>query len=114
MRSNIIYIKQSNNKETRERIKEYKKNSHELMLRITEISHTIAEKYDLSPTIMLICEISVYEHDDVVHCTHSCVFKKTEKFSYGFIEMFFSLQNFEKSNTCIVKIFEKTQEYKEF
>lgn len=114
MRSNIIYIKQSNNKETRERIKEYKKNSHELMLRITEISHTIAEKYDLSPATMLLCEISVYESTDVVHCIHSCVFKKTEKFSYGFIEMFFSLQNFEKSNTCIVKIFEKTQEYKEF
>ena len=112
MRSNIIYIKQSNNKETRERIKEYKKNSHELVLRITEISHTIAEKYDLSSGSMLLCEISVYEHDDVVHCMYSCAFNKTEKFSYGFIEMFFSLQNFEKSNTCIVKIFEKTQEYR--
>lgn len=114
MRSNIIYIKQSNNKEARERIKEYKRNSQETMLRITEISNTIAEKYDLSPTTMLICEISVYEHDDVVHCIYSCVFKKTEKFSYGFIEMFFSLQNFKKNGTCIVKIFEKTQEYKEF
>ena len=110
MRSNIIYIKQSNNKETRERIKEYKKNSHELMLRITEISHTITEKYDLSPATMLLCEISVYENDDVVHCTHSCVFKKTENFSYGFIEMFFSFHNFEKNN--IVKIFEKTQEHR--
>lgn len=76
MRSNIIYIKQSNNKAARERIKEYKKNSYETMLRITEISHTIAEKYDLSPTTLLICEISVYEHDDVVHCIYNCVFKK--------------------------------------
>ena len=109
MRSNIIYIKQSNNKAARERIKEYKKNSYEIMLRITEMSDTIAEKYDLSPTTMLICEISVYEHDDVVHCIYSCVFKKTEKFSYGFIEMFFSFHN-EKNN--IVKIFEKTQEYR--
>lgn len=109
MRSNIIYIKQSNTKEARERIKEYKRNSQEIMLRITEMSDTIAEKYDLSPTIMLICEISVYEHDDVVHCIHSCVFKKTENFSYGFIEMFFSFHN-EKNN--IVKIFEKTQEHR--
>lgn len=112
MKSNIIYNKASNSKAVREKIKEYKRNSYETMLRITEISHTIAEKYDLSPATMLLCEISVYENDDVVHCIHTCIFEKTEKFSYGFIEMFFSLQNFEKSNTCIVKIFEKTQEYR--
>lgn len=112
MRSNIIYIKQSNNKAARERIKEYKRNSYETMLRITEISHTIAEKYDVSPATMLLCEISVYENDDVVHCMYNCVFKKTEKFSYGFIEMFFSLRDFEKRNDAIVKIFEKTQEHR--
>lgn len=110
MKNSIIYIKQSNNKEARERIKEYKRNSYETMLRITEISHTIAEKCDLSPATMLLCEISVYKNDDVVHCIHTCVFKKTEKFSYGFIEMFFGFHNFEKNN--IVKIFEKTQEHR--
>lgn len=112
MRSNIIYIKQSNNKAARERIKEYKRNSYETMLRITEISHTIAEKYDVSPAIMLLCEISVYENYDVVHCIHTCVFEKTEKFSYGFIEMFFSLRDFEKRSDAIVEIFTKTQEHR--
>ena len=112
MKNSIIYIKQSNNKAARERIKEYKRNSYETMLRITEISHTIAEKYDLSPATMLLCEISVYEYYDVVHCIYNCVFKKTEKFSYGFIEMFFSLCDFEKHSDAIVEIFEKTQKHR--
>lgn len=112
MKNSIIYIKQSNNKAARERIKEYKRNSYETMLRITGISHAIAEKYDVSPAIMLLCEISVYENYDVVHCTYSCAFKKTEKFSYGFIEMFFSLCDFEKHNDAIVEIFKKTQEHR--
>lgn len=112
MKNSIIYNKASNSRAVREKIKEYKRNSYETMLRITEISHTIAEKYDLSPATMLLCEISVYEHDDVVHCMYSCAFNKTEKFSYGFIEMFFSLRDFEKRNDAIVKIFEKTQEHR--
>ena len=111
MKSDIVYIKMSNSRATTERIKEHKRNSYETMLMITEISHNIAEKYDLSVAIMLNCEISAYDIEDVVHCIYSCVFNKTEKFSYGFVEMFFSLQNFEKGNT-IVKIFEKTQEYR--
>lgn len=113
MKSSFTYYKcLVDGKIAKEKIKEYKKNSNETMLKISEYCNDIATKYDFSLSTILKCEISIYEYSDVVHCICMCISRKSEKFSYGFIEMFFSLQNFKKNGTCIVKIFEKTQEHR--
>lgn len=103
----------SNKPAVNKKIKEYRKNFYETMLKITEKCSSIAEKYNVSPVMMLVCEINVYaDNEDVVHCTHICTFNDAENFTYGFIDMIFDLQDFEESQDAIVKIFEKTQEYR--
>lgn len=102
----------SNKKEARLKIKDYKDNKFYTLNKISAICHTIADSKAVSLAILLNCEVTVYDTDTVVYCLFSCIFKNTKEFASGFIEMYFSLEHFENNKDAIVKIFEKTQEYK--
>lgn len=102
----------SNKKEARLKIKDYKDNKFYTLNKINDICHTIADSKDVSLAILINCEVTVYDTDTVVYCLFSCIFKNTKEFASGFIEMYFSLEHFENNKDAIIKIFEKTQEYK--
>lgn len=102
----------SNKKEAKLKIKDYKDNKFNTSNKINTICHTIAKSKDVSLAILLNCEVTVYDTDTVVYCLFSCIFKNTKEFASGFIEMYFSLEHFENNKDVIIKIFEKTQEYK--
>lgn len=102
----------SNKKEAKLKIKDYKDNKFYTLNKITEFCYTIADSKDVSLAILLNCEVTVYDTDTVVYCLFSCIFKNTKEFASGFIEMYFSLEHFENNKDAIIKIFEKTQEYK--
>lgn len=102
----------SNKKEARLKIKDYKDNKFYTSNKINTICHTIAESKDVSLAILINWEATVDDTDTIVYCLFHCIFKNTKEFASGFIEMYFSLENFENKKDAIVKIFEKTQEYR--
>lgn len=102
----------SNKKEARLKIKDYKANKFYTSNKISAIYHTIADSKGVSLAILINCEITVDDTDTIVYCLFHCIFKNTKEFASGFIEMYFSLEHFENNKDTIVKIFEKTKEYK--
>lgn len=102
----------SNKKEARLKIKDYKDNKFDTSNKINTICHAIADSKDVSLAILIKCEITVYETGNVVYCLFSCIFRNTEEVTSGFIEIYFSLENFENKKDALIKIFEKTQEYR--
>lgn len=102
----------SNKKEARLKIKDYKDNKFYTLNKINAICHTIADSKGVSLAILINCEIIVDDTDTVVYCLFHCIFKNTKEFASGFIEMYFSLEHFENDKDAIIKIFEKTQEYR--
>lgn len=101
-----------NKKEARLKIKDYKNNKFDTSNKINAICHTIAESKDVSLAILINWEATVYDTDTVVYCLFHCVFKSIKEFVPGFIEMYFSLEHFENDKKALIKIFEKTQEYR--
>ena len=102
----------SNKKEARLKIKDYKNNKFNTSNKINTFYHTIAESKDVSLAGLINCEVTVCENDTIVNCLLNCIFKNTKEFASGFIEMYFSLEHFENNKDAIIKIFEKTQEYR--